>query len=159
MDYHEGSFVDIPGLGEAYVTAGVDFYSVRFGPRYVNTASDIDAPALVVNGKTYPRAEVTARVGMVVDFYGFEPTDSARAIIREKVATWLGEWSKTALAQTMLAATVTRHNEIHRDQVEREIRETREHLTELSALLDRINNAGPTEYVTTYDTTYKLETR
>ncbi len=75
---------------------GYGFASVRWGPRYINTASDLDAGLLTVNNKTYNRVEVhlvSDPGGMEVRFYGSELTPSAKRYVRDLAPTILEIWA------------------------------------------------------------------
>lgn len=156
----DGIFVDVPGLGEGYVTAGVDFFTVRFGCESINTGSDRDTPSLTINGRSYMKVDVqfntVGEISTVSSSFVESLTHPARNKIRRLVEKWAKPWTQTGLAASILAKTVRHYNAINESRIQDEIISTRAHLAELELLAAKIRSAGPTEYVTTYNTTYEL---
>lgn len=163
-DYHEGGFVNVPGLGDAYVTAGVDFFAVRFGPEHVNTAGNKDAPAVTINGKLYERVSVDVRTdGTVIachaSWWTGELTPAAEKTIRAAVEMWARDWTSTAYATSMMRPTIDRHNAINRARLHEDIATATNHLRELEMMDQRFDAAEPGEYVNTHDTAHRIVER
>lgn len=158
---------DVPGLGPARITAGVDFLNVEGGPVYVNTSDpDRDVPGWTVNGKTYGKTSVSVSAGS--DKYGEvtrvegsvwtgELTPSGRIKIRAAVEDWAPGFLATDAALTMLREVRDRHNRINATVVADELANARRHVAELEALAATIEREGRSRYVSAWEgLTYRL---
>lgn len=147
----EGIFVDVPGVGEGYVTAGVDFFRVRFGVEYVNTVGARDAAPLVVNGKTYARVELHFDLaGKVTDWYGQAPTTAGRAKVTPLVESWAADFVETAVAASVIRPVIENANRIGEQQIKDEIRRVTNYLRELEMIADTFRARDDLEYVSPY---------
>jgi hypothetical protein len=136
--------VDIPGLGAANVTAGVAHFMVRF-------------ESLVLFGKNYRETIDISTDGTprINQFTSLTAAASRRA--EELLAAWGADWVQTSEARNLLAATVAHHNRISESIVREEIVKATNHLRELEMIAERFRAIDdPCEYVSRYDTMYRL---
>lgn len=152
---------DVPGLGPARITAGVDFLNIEGGPVYVNTSDpDRDVPGWTVNGKTYGKASVgvsagTDRYGEVTRVDGSpwtgELTTAARIKIRAAVEDWAPGFLATDAAQILIRETRDRHVRINAGMVASQLADARRHVDELEKLAATIEREGRYRYVSPFE--------
>lgn len=131
--------VDIPDLGPAAVSAGVNFLRVAWG---TDTVEPVE-----VFGKRY-RDEVTVQLDGTVEvnrWSSFTPAATRRII--ERLNAWAPAWIASNTARELIAATVDYHNAIGERMIRDEIDRATNHLRELEMIADRYRSAESGEYV------------
>lgn len=156
-DGYKSMVVEVPDLGTATVSAGVNFFRLEWTDEMPLTVNRVDYKGDVC--LILDDGRVTWNLRRAHVFMGDCETDSARRKILPVVEAFLAEFKDTDAGVQILAATVAKHRGFDLSGLADDIAQAEQHVAELKALKTRIEAADPTEHVSRYETTFDLRRR